>query len=184
MRRISQILRVAQDDEDLILEEEQMSADFNIEEILSIAVQIERNGQRFYSRAADLVSAPALKKLLSGLVVLERAHEQYFIKMQEELSEEERKPATFDPEHETGAYLKALADMRIFDLHNDKLSGKNTPKEIITSAIGMEKDSIVFYLGMKELVPKRLGQDKINIIIHEEMRHVTVLSNELTSLKG
>lgn len=50
-------------------------------------------------------------------------------------------------------------------------------------AIGLEKDSIVFYLGMKEAVPQRSGRDKIEGIIKEEMRHMATLSRELETLR-
>ena len=42
-------------------------------------------------------------------------------------------------------------------------------KQILKGAIEAEKDSIVFYLGMKNAVPENLGQDKIEAIIQEEM---------------
>ena len=50
-------------------------------------------------------------------------------------------------------------------------------------AIGLEKDSIVFYLGMKEMVPERLGGSRIDGIIREEMRHVNDLSREFETLR-
>ena len=51
--------------------------------------------------------------------------------------------------------------------------------EILKSAIEAEKDSIVFYLGMKEAVAEDLGKDRIDVIIKEEMGHIQVLSKEL-----
>ena len=44
--------------------------------------------------------------------------------------------------------------------------------EILKSAIEAEKDSIVFYLGMKEAIPQNLGRDRIEAIIKEEMEHI------------
>ena len=44
-----------------------------------------------------------------------------------------------------------------------------------------EKDSIVFYLGMKEIVPENLGKTKIDQIIKEEMAHIKLLSKELVA---
>jgi rubrerythrin len=49
-------------------------------------------------------------------------------------------------------------------------------------AMDMEKDSIVFYLGMKEMVPERLGKDRIDGIIKEEMGHLALLGKELAAL--
>lgn len=82
-------------------------------------------------------------------------------------------------------YLKVMADGYVFDVRTepaDLLTGQETAAEILRTAIGLEKDSIVFYLGIKEMVPARLGKEKIDHIIKEEMSHITGLSNKLASL--
>ena len=45
-----------------------------------------------------------------------------------------------------------------------------------------ENDSIVFYLGMKDLVPEKAGKAKLDAIIREEMGHIRLLSKELAAL--
>ena len=55
-------------------------------------------------------------------------------------------------------------------------------EEILKIAIGLEKESIVFYVGIKDIVPKSLGKDKIDAIIREEMSHVVLLSDQLKNL--
>ena len=55
--------------------------------------------------------------------------------------------------------------------------------KILKAAIEAEKDSIVFYLGMKNAVPEKLGKDRIEGIIKEEMGHIRLLSRELVQLK-
>jgi rubrerythrin len=47
----------------------------------------------------------------------------------------------------------------------------------------MEKDSIVFYVGIKDLVPEKLGKNKIDNIIDEEKKHILLLANELAALE-
>jgi rubrerythrin len=164
-----------------------MSVTFNADEILTIAMKIERNGARFYYRASENMPNPSAKSLFKGLAALEETHEKTFAAMKAELSDQERAATVFDPENQTGDYLQALANGRVFDINTDpvtKLKGKETLQDIINMAIGMEKDSIVLYLGMKEMVPPRLGQDKINAIIKEEMRHIAVLSQELVKVEN
>ena len=56
-------------------------------------------------------------------------------------------------------------------------------EEILKIAITAEKDSIVFYLGMKDVVPVNLGKEKLDRIIKEEMNHITILSKKLLSIK-
>jgi rubrerythrin len=55
---------------------------------------------------------------------------------------------------------------------------------VFWGAISREKESIVFYLGLKGLVPENLGRNKIYDIIREEMKHLRLLSNKLASLKA
>jgi rubrerythrin len=166
-------------------EKETMSILFNPDEIFALAVQIERNGAKFYFRAAEYAFSPPIREFFKSLAILEQTHERTFTQMKEELPEEDRSPSTFDPDGQGGDYLKALADGRIFDVKSDplkKLTGKESLNDILSLAIGMEKDSIIFYLGMRELVPEGPGQNKIDAIIKEEMRHIAFLSKELTSI--
>ncbi len=157
-----------------------MSYDFNVNEILKMAEQIERNGYQFYKRAAENVANSQEKEFLLKLAEMERQHEILFASIRNELSEQEREATVFDPENEVGLYIRALADTRVFF---EKKIDISSMEEILKAAIVAEKDSIIFYLGMKNAVPERLGRGKIDIIIEEEMSHITLLSNELLALK-
>ena len=64
------------------------------------------------------------------------------------------------------------------------MTGKETLEEVLKIAIGLEKDSIAFYLGVGQMVPARLGKDKVENIIKDEAGHVVTLSKELTSLSA
>jgi rubrerythrin len=165
-----------------------MSYFFNADEIFEMAEQIERNGAKFYRRAAEQIETPDSRKLLLELADMEDEHEKTFIKMRAEMLKQGQiatvDPA-FDPDGEVGLYLQAMADGHIFDTRKDlaeSLTGQETTEDILIMAIGREKDSVVFYTGMKDMVSEKLGKDKINGIIREEMGHVTSLSNELAKL--
>ena len=76
-------------------------------------------------------------------------------------------------------YLRALVDTRVFF---EKPSDVSSMEKILKAAIEAEKDSIVFYLGMKNAVSEEYGQDRIEGIIKEEMGHIRLLSRELAQL--
>ena len=156
-----------------------MGLDFNADEIFEIAEQIERNGAKFYRTAADNITDSNKKKLLINLATMEDEHEQTFKKMRNELTEDEKILTTFDPNGDSESYLRALADTRVF---YEKKINTTSFKEILTSAIAAEKDSIVFYIGMKEVVPAHLGKEKLEGIIKEEMSHIRLLSKELLAI--
>ena len=50
-------------------------------------------------------------------------------------------------------------------------------------AIELEQKSILFYVGLRDMVPEKLGRDRVDTIIEEEKGHVTSLSREIERLK-
>jgi len=153
-----------------------MANEFNANDIFEMAIKIEQNGAIFYRDAAKQMEKEKHKQFLLELARMEDAHETTFASMQKELKNEESFSTTFDPDDENALYLKALADTRIFF---EKEQPDNSFQNILSAAIQAEKDSIAFYLGMKELVPAKLGQSKINDIIKEEMNHIRILAGKL-----
>ena len=153
---------------------------FNMSEILEMAEQIERNGAAFYRNAAKGVSDPQSSDLLLNLAQMEDQHEKIFASLSTQLSENEKTSAVFDPDGEAVLYLRALADTRVFF---EKKIDTGSMEAILKEALTAEKDSIVFYLGMKELVPEKAGKAKIDSIIKEEMGHIKLLGKKLVELK-
>jgi len=153
---------------------------FNMNEILEMAEQIERNGAAFYRKAAEGISDSQNRELLLELAQMEDEHEKTFASLRAQLSEVEKTSALFDPEGETVFYLRALADTRVFF---EKKTDTASLEEILKEALTAEKDSIVFYLGMKELVPEKYGKEKIDSIIKEEMGHIKLLGKKLVELR-
>ncbi|MBN1832468.1 MAG: ferritin family protein [Deltaproteobacteria bacterium] len=165
-----------------------MALDFNVDEIFEMAEQIERNGARFYRKIAEGSPKGDVRNLFLQFAEMEEEHEKIFISMRAELSDKDKKSTLFDPEGESAQYLRALADLRVFDGSADEdfaffenLAEEEKMKRAFRAAIDLEKESIVFYQGMKEFVPESLGKDKIDDIIKEEMQHVRILSNKLLS---
>lgn len=163
-----------------------MSVTFNIIEIFEIAERIERNGVKFYCKAAEGLSDEDIRQTLLSLAEMEAEHEETFANMRKQISHKERELITFDPENEMTLYLQAIANGHIFEMKKDpseQLTGKETIDDILKLAIEAEKDSIVFYLGLKNFVPAKVGKDKVEEIITEEMGHIVVLNQRLAALK-
>ncbi len=153
---------------------------FNAKEILEMAEQIEKNGHDFYTKAAAEVNDADIKDFLTELADMELKHETFFKEMKNALSNAEKEEVVFDPYEETALYIQALADTRVF---YQKEIDTTSAEEVLKEAIVAEKESIVFYLGMKDMVPEKSGKDKIDEIIKEEMRHIQIISNQLLKLK-
>ena len=162
-----------------------MGTPWNADEVLSMAVEIERNGRTFYLRGTEIVSDPEVKKLLSDLAEWEKGHEEIFASVRAELSDDERASTAFDPDGEAELYLRAMADAHVFNVNEDAaaiLSEGDTPAAVVRKALDFERDSILFFLGMKDLVPERLGTGKVDGIVKEEISHVAYLKRRLAAL--
>jgi len=157
-----------------------MSYDFNADEVFQMAEQLERNGAKFYREAAAATEDADNRKMLLDLAAMEDEHEKTFKAMRAELTQQEKASTVFDPEGEAAQYLRALADTRVFF---EKEINVSSMKEILKAAVTAEKDSIVFYLGMKEVVPENLGKGRLDGIIKEEMRHIKLLSGKLAAYR-
>jgi len=154
--------------------------DFSADDVFKLAEDIEINGEQFYRKAAQDVDDPKNKEMLNNLADMEADHKRLFGQMRAELKEKEKTQTVFDPEGDAENYLKALADIRVFF---EKPIDTSSMEKILMAAIQAEKDSIVLYLGMKELVPEKYGKNRLENIIKEEMGHIRLLSGELTKLK-
>ena len=156
-----------------------MVYDFSAKEIFEMAIRIEENGGQFYRKAAGLQSDEESRTFLEKLAAMEDRHAQLFQKMQVRLADKEKASTVFDPNDESSQYLAAMADAHGGEgspTAADALTGEETLKEIIDIAIGLEKESILFYLGLKDFVPPEYGQDKLDEIIAEERRHIIQLN--------
>jgi rubrerythrin len=154
---------------------------FNAKEIFEMAETIEKNGYEFYRQAANDAKDPDIKQFLLDLAEMEVGHEKMFVSFKSKLSGKEGEEVVFDPFEETAAYLEALANTRVFF---EKKIDTTSAEEVFKAAIEAEKDSIVFYLGIKDMVPDELGKSKVEKIIKEEMRHIQIISNRLLKLKN
>ena len=150
---------------------------FNADEIFEMAQQIERNGAAFYRLAAK--QFPAQQRLLTIIAEQEDGHCATFSALRRQLASKDQEATAFDPGQEAEAYLRAMADHRVVDISRrpkDILKGTESFADILGIAIGMEKDAIVFYVGMQDMVPPALGRDKLDLIIKEEKKHIVFLN--------
>ena len=137
-----------------------MAYDLNADEIFEMAVRIEANGARFYRKAAGFQSDSSNRKMLEKQAVMEDHHQNVFAEMRKGLSEDDKIKTVFDPHNEASQYLAAMADAHGGEgspAAADALTGKESLAEIIDIAVGLEKESILFYIGLKDMIPPKYG---------------------------
>ena len=159
-----------------------MSVFFSGNDLVEIAMGIERNGLAFYESLAKSTENVSVKNLWKYLAGEEKKHVEVFQSMLKPQAER-RPPEDYD--EEAALYLKALIDSRVFT--DDKvardMAQKATEAEAIQIAINAEKDSILFYSEMSDLA-RRLDREVIDEIINQEKSHLQQLSELKEKLRS
>ncbi|MBD3315959.1 MAG: hypothetical protein GF344_09245 [Chitinivibrionales bacterium] len=160
---------------------------YSADEVMKMAVRIEKRAADFYSEAAEKARQPGMSKLFGSLSSMETTHARIFGEMEEHMSEKERSTQLYDPGNEMLYFLHDMAGMRAWEgkAGPDKpLSGDEDAEEVISIALRAEREGINFYTFLKDYVPEKSGKERVETIIHEEMRHVAALNRYLAWLQS
>jgi rubrerythrin len=87
-----------------------------------------------------------------------------------------------DPDNVSGAYLSAISGGNVFKVDSDPceiIKPDSNILDILKKAIELEKNSIIFYIGLKELVGSKSSKKKIESIIQQEQRHIVMLNDRM-----
>ena len=152
-----------------------MSINFSASELIHIAIGIERSGITFYDIMAKSTDDPITREVFQRLADMERAHIEIFEVM---LDEEEKYRLNENLTGEYADYLRALTDSAVFT--DDMITGEMATQadddvKALELAVSAEKDSILFYYQMKDMMhPAALPT--IERIIAEEKLHLRQLA--------
>ena len=152
---------------------------FSINEIIEMAVQIEKSGYTFYNNALkrkglSLNFAELLEKLRDDEIV----HEQTFKRMRTEL---DREVIILSGDwQEVSSYLRAISDSHIFSKPDAAIklaTSAYNEKELIENAIQFEKDTLLFFNSIHEKIEDGATRKALKKIIDEEIFHIEKLRN-------
>lgn len=156
-----------------------MSITFSGSELVEIAIGIERNGAAFYRALAQKTENDKARAIYQHLADEEIKHQNTFQGML-------RSVGSYQPPEEYAEdyrlYLKSLVDSSVF---TDAAQAQRVAAKVASEAealdvgIWAEKDSILFYTEMQNLV-KPADHQVILDIINQERGHL----NQLTQLKN
>jgi rubrerythrin len=159
-----------------------MAVFFSGSELLEIAMGIERNGMAFYQALADKTGNRDVKDTYNYLAGEEKKHLDTFKGMSDSLGQV-KPPETYTDEYML--YLKSLVDSVVFsDVTEAKQKADKISDEIEALDIGIqaEKDSILFYTELQNLVRERDSKVVLHVL-DEEKNHLRQLSELKRGLK-
>lgn len=152
-----------------------MSITFSPNEFIEIAIGIERRGIAFYDIMTKSTESDAAREIFQRLSDMEREHIKTFESM---LTDAEAQPPAESYPGEYAAYLQALVDSAVFtdDMITSELATQaDSDIEAMELAIGAEKDSILFYYEMRDIMPRK-AQPTVDRILAEEKSHLEALT--------
>jgi len=156
-----------------------MGISFNADEVYEMGMDIEKNGEAYYRKAAELACDEKARKMFEKLLEAEQDHYQTFRRLREELPAGDTTPQVSDPEDKEYMYLDALVKSRIFNNvpEAEKVAESCPgPVEVLRNALTFEKDTILFFTEMKARTSEDLGKKEIDRLIDEERKHVVWIS--------
>lgn len=147
---------------------------FSGSEVVEIGIQIEKNGKDYYNTLMERSRNEKARELFKYLAGEEEKHILTFQKILETVQKYE--PLGLDSD-EYYAYMNDLASEHVFTQKNkgeEIAKAIKTDKEAIEKAIRFEEDSIVFYEGMKKIVPE-YDLKVVEWLIAQEQGHLKQL---------
>lgn len=159
---------------------------FRASEIVELGIQIEQNGREFYLAAAKASKDPQARQIFDFLAGEELRHEKVFQTMLKTVEKYKPEEAYSEDYY---AYLKALSEEHVFTRKDEgKLAAERVQSDMqaIDMAITFEKDSILLFHEMKQLVSEQ-ENNTVDKLIQQEQEHLLKLKqlkNELKDTRG
>ena len=150
---------------------------FSILEIIDIAIQLEKNGEAVYRRAAKQVADAELKKMLSWFADEEIRHADFFSSLKRGVEEDA-------DEHFNEEMSRELIDRfvkeQMFSLKGVDFTEIDDLDELLHIFIEFEEDTLLFFEMLQPFVTNPNDAKKMDQIINEEKSHI----KQLYELKG
>jgi len=152
---------------------------FTAAEALEMAMEIEKNGELFYHKVAAKSADSEVKALFEDLAAQERGHYRVFEKMLGGVKPAPGLPAAGYDQYE--AYFQVALENALFAGPDKALTLAKQAQDretALRAAIGFEKDTLLFFYDLREMVSE---PDKASIsnIIREEKKHLRRLAGML-----
>lgn len=153
---------------------------FTMDDLLEVAVKMEKNGEAVYRNAIKKIRQKALTGLLTWMAAEEAAHGRWFMDQKGRLSlkPEEKKLKEMIPQVLTD--MMGENTLSLDDVEFDRIT---TPLELLNTFIEFEKETIQFYELLELFIEEDDVLKGLKKIIREEKTHVEKLNDMKASFR-
>jgi rubrerythrin len=152
---------------------------FTIDDLLEVAIKMEKNGAAVYTGSIQKIQNKQLKSMLKWMADEETTHGKWFAEQKNSLSLKKEE-----------ANLKEMVPQVLQDMMGEKTISLDevdfntiaTASELLATFISFEKDTILFYEMLEIFVEDETVLTGLKKIIREEKTHVEQLTDMMASL--
>lgn len=157
-----------------------MSIQLSGADIIDLAVQTEVRGEKFYRQAVEKADRSDAKELFTYLADEEVRHKETFEGLSSQIVVTQMDPETWE---DAIGYIEATVDREFFDRKAPirAIPVADSVPEMVRQAIEFEKQTLLFFYGVRDLV-QPANRPLIDRIIDEEKSHVRRLSAMLKTV--
>ena len=149
---------------------------FSSADIIDLAIQIEKNGERVYRDALEGVQDQSVASMLQWLADEEVEHAKWF----SELKKGVRKVPVDQRLEDMGRnILQGILGEESFSLKEADFQNLGSMEKLINLAIEFERDTVLFFEMFESFLEHRESLEHLNKVIEEERRHIQVLKEYL-----
>jgi len=145
---------------------------FSIREIIDIAIQLEKNGEKLYRHAVHLAVDDTIRGLLEWMADEELRHIEWFSELKNEADKSE--DDLFDKDM-SRALIDEVIKEQIFSLKDADFSKIKDVDRLVDIFIEFEEDTFLFYEMLKPFLIGVEDLHKLEQIMDEEKLHIKKL---------
>jgi rubrerythrin len=154
---------------------------FTLNDIINLAIRIEKNGEQTYRKAQKEVSNPSLASTLKWLAEDEVEHEKWFTRLREKAATVAEDPRL---EEMGKAILEGVLGDQSFSIKDADFSKIEDVNSLLELSVEFEKDTILFYEMLGTFIDDKETLNQLDKIIEEEKSHVQLLEEFLSKKKA
>jgi len=145
---------------------------FNVDEIIDMAVRLEKNGEAVYRQALSRATDPNVRRLLQALADKEVEHAEWFQGLREECRV--KGPGSALKQVEKEILMEIFGDQS-FSLKEAAIREETPWEKILETALEFERDSVLFYEMLHTLAQDEETRRCIHRMMEEERGHIAML---------
>jgi rubrerythrin len=154
---------------------------FTLNDLIDIAVKMEKNGQAIYLASVEKVKTKKLSSLLQWMADEEAAHRDWFLDRKDEWGSDSEQT---DLETMLPDVIREMMGNKTLSLDEVNFSRIRSASALLETFIDFENDTILFYEFLQAFIQDPWTLAGLEKIIQEEKNHVEKLSEMVQAISS